>query len=94
MFNPKWAVIAAALGVFALAAAYSAQLGLAVGIVFVVIAAIVLWVQLRFALEPGESKTDRSALARRYSLLGRNRRAAQAEAESRAQPGTDPAKRP
>ncbi|MEM6857487.1 MAG: hypothetical protein AAF559_06415 [Pseudomonadota bacterium] len=93
MINPKWAVIAAALGVFALAAAYSAQLGLAVGIVFVVITAIALWVRVRFMLEPGEGKADRSTMARRYSLLGRNRRAAQAEAESRAQGGTDPAKR-
>jgi len=94
MINPKWAVIAAALGVFALAASYSAQLGLAVGLVFVVITAIVLWVQLRLALEPGESKTDRSAMARRYDRLGRNRRAAQAASESGAQSGTDPAKRP
>ena len=33
MFNPKWAVIAVALAVFAMAASYDAQLGLAVGIV-------------------------------------------------------------
>ena len=80
MFNPKWGVIAVALSVFALAASYDAQLGLAVGIGLVVITAIILWIQLRFALEPGESPADRSALARRFKRLGRNRRAAQAAA--------------
>jgi len=89
MLNPKWGVIAVALGVFALAAAYSAQLGLAVGIVLVVITAMVLWVQIRFALQPGESPADRSALARRFDRLGRNRRVAQAAAESGAQAGAD-----
>ena len=80
MFNPKWGVIAVALSVFALVASYDAQLGLAVGIGLVVITAIILWIQLRFALEPGESPADRSALARRFKTLGRNRRAAQAAA--------------
>lgn len=85
MFNPKWGVIAMALGVFAIAATYDAQLGLAVGIGLVVIVAIYLWIQLRFALQPGESPADRSALAQRFSRLGKNRRAAQAASELGAQ---------
>ena len=92
MFNPKWGVIAVALGVFALAAGYDAQLGLAVGIGLVVIVAIALWIRLRFAMQPGVSPADRSQLAARYNRLGRNRRAAQA-AESSAQARPDPRKR-
>mgnify|MGYP001803331160 CR=1 FL=1 len=42
MFSPKWAVIAVALAIFAMAASYDAQLGLAVGVVLVVITAIAL----------------------------------------------------
>ncbi|MEO0591728.1 MAG: hypothetical protein AAFZ11_14390 [Pseudomonadota bacterium] len=94
MFSPKWGVIAVALSVLALTAAYSAQLGLAVGVALVVITAMVLWVQLRFALQPGESPADRSALARRFNRLGRNRRAAQAAAESGAQAGSNTRERP
>ena len=91
MLNPKWATIAVALGVFALAAGYDAQLGLAVGIVIVVIAALYLWVQLRFAIEPGESPADRSKLAQRFATLGRNRRAAQAaRAQAEAEAKTPP----
>lgn len=97
MFNPKWGVIAVALAVFALAASYDAQLGLAVGIVLLVIAAVALWIWARFSSRPGRSNTDRSAVSSRFQRLGRNRRAAQAEAEaeakSRAQAGTDPGKR-
>ncbi len=93
MFDPKWGVIAVALGVLALAAAYSVQLGLAVGIGLVAISAIALWVQVRFALQPGKSPADRSALARRFGRLGRNRRAAQAAAESGSQARPDPSKR-
>ena len=93
MFNPKWAVIAVALAIFALAASYDAQLGLAVGIVLVVIAAGALWVWARFALQPGRSNADRYAVSKRFRQLGRNRRAAQAEAESRAKTGADPGKR-
>ena len=88
MLDPKWGIFAVALGIFALAASYSAQLGLAVGIGIVVIAALFLWVQLRLALQPGESPADRSKLANRFARLGRNRRVAQA-AESGSQTGTD-----
>lgn len=97
MFNPKWGVILVALAIFALAASYDAQLGLAVGIVLVVITAISLWIWARFALQPGESPADRSSLATRFKTLGRNRRAAQkagAAAESSAQSRPDPRKRP
>ncbi|MEO1729334.1 MAG: hypothetical protein AAFR64_01190 [Pseudomonadota bacterium] len=89
MLDPKWGIFAVALGIFALAASYSVQLGLAVGIGIVAVAAIFLWVQLRFAFQPGESPADRSALTRRFNRLGRNRRAAQAAAESGSQAGTD-----
>ncbi|MEM9086512.1 MAG: hypothetical protein AAGB23_11365 [Pseudomonadota bacterium] len=88
MFNPKWGVIAVAIGVFALAASYDAQLGLAVGIGFVVIVAIALWIRVRFALQPGTSPADRSALSQRFRTLGRNRRVAQA-AQSAARPSSD-----
>lgn len=94
MFNPKWGVIAAALGVFALAATYSAQLGWAVGVGLVVITAFVLWVQVRFAMQPGVDRADRSALANRFNRLGRNRRVAQKAAQSSAQARSDPAERP
>ena len=94
MFTPKWGVILVALAIFAMAASYDAQLGLAVGIVLVVIAAVALWIWARFAMQPGESKADQSRLSRRFQKLGRNRRAAQAEeAELRAQPRSDPGKR-
>ena len=88
MFNPKWGVIAVAIGVFALAASYDAQLGLAVGIGLVVIVASAPWIRVRFALQPGTSPADRSALSQRFRTLGRNRRAAQA-AQSTAQPNSD-----
>jgi hypothetical protein len=94
MLNPKWATIAVALSVFALAAGYDAQLGLAVGIGLVVIVAMFLWVRLRFAIEPGESPADRSKLAQRFASLSRNRRAAQSAAESGAKARSDPRKRP
>lgn len=94
MFNPKWAVIAVALAVFAMAASYDAQLGLAVGIVLVVIAAAALWIWARFAMQPGKSPADRSRLSQRFKRLGRNRRAAQAASELGPQTRTDPRKRP
>lgn len=94
MFDPKWAIIAVSLSLFALAASYDAQLGLAVGIGLVVIAAIVLWIRVRFAARPGKSPADRSALTSRFQRLGRNRRAAQAASELGPQTRTDPRKDP
>ncbi len=93
MLDPKWGILAVALSLFALAAGYDAQLGLAVGIVLVVIAAIALWIRLRFACRPGKSPADRSAVTDRMKRLGRNRRAAQAAGELGAEPRTDPRKR-
>jgi len=94
MFNPKWGVLAVALGVFALAAAYSVELGLAVGLVLASVSAIALWAYLRSAFQQGESRTDRSTLALRFSRLGRNRRAAQATADLRAKARSDTPKGP
>ena len=94
MFSPKWAVIAVALAIFAMAASYDAQLGLAVGVVLVVITAIALWIRVRFSYQPGTNNADRTRLRERFKRLGRNRRAAQAEeAELRAQSRTDPSER-
>jgi len=94
MLNPKWAVLAVALAVFALAASYDADLGLAVGLVLVVIIAIALWIRVRFAMQPGKSNADRYTLSKRFKRLGRNRRAAQAASELGPQTRTDPRKRP
>jgi len=77
MLDPKWGVLIVALAIFALAAGYDATLGWAVGVVIVVLAAIFLWIRVRLGLHPGESPADRGTIARRYSLLGRNRREAQ-----------------
>jgi len=94
MLNPKWAVLAVALAVFALAASYDADLGLAVGVVLVVIISMALWVRVRFAMQPGKSNADRYTLSKRFKRLGRNRRAAQAASELGPQTRTDPRKRP
>lgn len=95
MFNPKWGVLLVGLAVFAMAAGYDADLGLAVGVVLVVLISIALWIRVRFAFQPGKSPADRQTLAKRFKRLGRNRRAAQAEeAQLSAQPRTDPRKRP
>jgi hypothetical protein len=93
MLDPKWGILAVALSLFALAAGYDAQLGLAVGIVLVVIAAIALWIRLRFASRPGKSPADRSIVTERLRRLGRNRRTAQAAGESGPQTRTDTRKR-
>ncbi len=86
MLDPKWAIIAVALGVFALAASYDAQLGLAAGVVLAVIASIYLWVRVRFASEGAQSGASRAVLSTRFLSLGRNRRAAEArETASRNQ---------
>ena len=94
MFNPKWGVLLVGLAVFAMAAGYDADLGLAVGIVLVVLVSIALWIRVRFAFQPGKSPADRQTLAKRFKRLGRNRRAAQAESEMRAQSRTGPRERP
>ena len=46
MFNPKWGVLLVGLAVFAMAASYDADLGLAVGIVLVVLVSIALWIRV------------------------------------------------
>ncbi len=78
MLDPKWAIIAVALGVFALAAGYDAQLGLAAGVVLAVLAAMYLWFRVRFSHEREQLGASRAALSSRFSSLGRNRRTAEA----------------
>ncbi len=78
MLDPKWAVIAVALGVFALAASYDAQLGLAAGVVLAIIGGVYLWIRVRFSYEPDQLGASRAVLSRRFLSLGRNRRAAEA----------------
>lgn len=90
MLDPKWAITAVALGIFALAASFDAQLGLAVGIALVIIAAIALWVRVRFGGRSDTNRSDRSALAQRFQRLGDNRRAAQQASEASSQDRTDP----
>lgn len=94
MLSPKWAVLAVALSVFALAASYDAELGLAVGVALLILVSIGLWIRVRFAMQPGESNTDRYKMSKRFKRLGRNRRAAQAASELGPQTRTDPRKRP
>ena len=76
MFDPKWGVIIVALGVFALAASYDAQLGLVAGGTILGIAAVYAWIRVRFAMDPGRIPSDRSILSKRLGLLSRNRREA------------------
>lgn len=93
MFSPKWGILAVALAVFALAAGYDAQLGLAVGVSLLVLVSIGLWIRVRFAMQPGTSNADRARFTKRFRKLGRNRRVAQAEAELSAKMRRKPGKR-
>lgn len=77
MLDPKWFVIGVALGVFALAANYDMQLGIAVGTVLAILGAIYLFVKIKLSIEPGQEGSNRAKLARRMSLLSSNRRIAQ-----------------
>ncbi|MGB3469586.1 MAG: hypothetical protein WBA51_02035 [Erythrobacter sp.] len=83
MFDPKWGVFAVALGAFALAASYDLRLGVAAGVVIAIIAAIYLWIRLRFAFGNEDSPADRSKLATRFARLGKNRRDALAREGTR-----------
>lgn len=81
MIDPKWFVMGVALGAFALMASYDVRLGMAAGVLLSLGVLIYLFVRIKLSIEPGEVGSNRARIARRLSLLSRNRREAQRSEE-------------
>lgn len=88
MLSPKWFVIAAAIGVFALLITYDLTFGIAAGAVLLVIAAIRIGFAIWLAPERGAPASERGAMVERFRRLSHNRREARIK-ELRAKRGSD-----
>jgi hypothetical protein len=85
MVDPKWAVLVVVLSVFAMAASYDLQLGLAAGAGLAVLTLIYLTIRTIFLIEPAHELAKRSELSSRIARLSINRRKA-AEDEKAGRP--------
>ncbi|MFN7159582.1 MAG: hypothetical protein ACK4MR_12965 [Erythrobacter cryptus] len=74
--DPKWFVIGFALAAFALILHYDLRLGLAAGALLGVIAALWLYLAVRFGLLGGGGMSERRVMQERYRQQVDNRRRA------------------